>query len=113
MNAPFQLFDALPAHIEDALRRQAGREGLVYFIQSADGHVKIGWAKSPSSRLREIQVGSPHRLRLVAVMRGGRQVEAALHSMLAEFRTLGEWFAPSPKVLECVRQVRLEVGVTA
>lgn len=109
----YQLFDALPAHIEAALRKQWKRTGLVYFIQAYDGTVKIGWAIHPSQRLRNLQVGSAWPLRIVALGGGGQKAEAWLHRRLAESRIAGEWFKPTRLVCGAIEQARLEVGVPA
>ncbi len=116
MTEMFQLFDALPSHIEDALRRRAVRleePRLVYFVQSDDGRVKVGCARRPSDRLKSLQTGSPRPLRLVGLAVGGRVVERHLHKVLFADRITGEWFNPAPVVLAVVRQARLEVGVGA
>ncbi len=42
--------------------------GYVYFIADATGLVKIGVAKEPSKRLKELQTASPTKLKLLAVV---------------------------------------------
>jgi hypothetical protein len=54
------------------------RESFVYFIAGA-GKVKIGRSSAVVSRLLDLQVGSPVRLRLLAVISGGPALEADLH----------------------------------
>jgi len=61
-----------------------------YFIQADSGPVKIGISLCPESRLRDMQVGCPHRLRLLATVPGDR--EAELHTRFASLRMNGEWF---------------------
>lgn len=74
--------------------------GYVYFIQAGkDGPVKIGWAKDPIKRMKELQCASAATLRLLAAERGGRDLEAAFHRVFAVVRIGGEWFAPSSLVL--------------
>ncbi|WP_198042077.1 GIY-YIG nuclease family protein [Kitasatospora azatica] len=43
-------------------------------------------------RLAALQCGSPSRLKLLATFAGGRELEAALHRLLAPRRLEGEWF---------------------
>jgi hypothetical protein len=68
----------------------------VYFIQAVDdqyGPVKIGYAADVHRRLIAIQTGSPLRLRIVAVMDGAQETEAAMHIRHRAARIDGgEWF---------------------
>jgi hypothetical protein len=66
---------------------------VVYAIEGAMGHVKIGTTTDLSSRVRELQTGSPVTLRVLAVCPGDRALEAALHRAYARYRVSGEWFA--------------------
>lgn len=113
MTEQFQLFAALPAHIEDALRASSTVRSFVYFIQADDGRVKIGKARRPSQRLKELQTGSSRNLRLVGLLLGDRQAERVLHERYKVWCVGGEWFSPHPEVLEAVRQSRWEIGVAA
>jgi hypothetical protein len=72
--------------------RRDDADGYVYWIGSDDGDVKIGWALDPEKRLSELQTGNPCKLRVLAVVRGSKRDERALHAKLKEFRGLGEWF---------------------
>lgn len=83
-----------------AWRRQPHRSSYVYFIQAeALGLVKIGWAADPTIRLSRLQIGSPDRLKLLAVIEDGRSLEGVLHIMFAADRAHGEWFRPSTRLL--------------
>lgn len=80
----------------------------VYFIAEEDGGaVKIGSAKDPIKRLREMQTGNPRRLRVELVILGDRDLERLLHQYWEDFAiyaadTRGrvgappntEWFRP-------------------
>lgn len=73
----------------------------VYFVQCDDGMqrpVKIGIALDIKTRIGEMQVGSPHPIRLLASFVGAREVEQQLHRVLAEHRIQGEWFRPCPEI---------------
>lgn len=64
MNAPFQLFDALPAHIEDALRASIERFGvLVPVVKDQHGNIIDGHHRS---RIAD-QLGVPYRVDVVQV----------------------------------------------
>lgn len=79
----------------------------VYFIQRGkNGPVKIGYSKDPEKRLTILQTASSARLRLLAKLRGGARVEKILHEVLDEERVFGEWFAPSPRLLRFIADIR-------
>jgi hypothetical protein len=68
----------------------------LYFIQSAvTGAVKIGVSKHPSKRLRQLQTGSPHLLRLILVLPEKASLERSLHSKMKRGKQTGgtEWFS--------------------
>ncbi|MER6522564.1 GIY-YIG nuclease family protein [Streptomyces sp. NPDC001553] len=65
----------------------------VYVIGSAGStRVKIGTSVSPEKRLKELQTGNPNRLEVLWHTPGGRELEAQLHQVFAEYRGEGEWF---------------------
>ncbi len=99
-----------------ALRRSLRSPGSdtsgqrVYVIESAEGvrGVKIGVARNPKSRLRDLQVARPDLLRVagVVVPSAGTAlaVEQAAHAVAARYRLQGEWFDLSAEAaLEAVR----------
>lgn len=73
-------------------RRQS--EGFVYFLYSpALRRVKIGYSmKTPASRMRDLQVGSPDILVPVLVLRCEVRLESDLHERCDYARSHGEWF---------------------
>lgn len=76
----------------------------VYFIQqgSSDGPVKIGLAKNPLARLKNLQTASPFQLETlfsIYVGNGAAYVEAGLHRHFRDLNTIGgEWFYWSPDI---------------
>lgn len=71
----------------------------IYFIQPEEGGLmKIGFANDPTRRLRELQTGSPLRLRLVAEVPGTIEDERALHRHFRHLRERHEWFRPVPEL---------------
>lgn len=82
-----------------ALRDHRSKRRFVYFVGGDQGAIKIGFAKSPDDRLREIQVGSPIPLSILALVEGGPKLEKGYHRRFAAHRLHGEWFAPHPDIL--------------
>lgn len=78
---------------ETKLRKAISKIGMVYVLRDdVNGRVKIGVALNPLARLRNPQTGSSTRLRLLAIMPGGREGERSLHAIWPERRLSGEWF---------------------
>ena len=75
--------------------REAGyTDGFAYVIRAGeDGPVKIGKAMDPQSRLSEHQTSVWLRLRLLHIMPGYGDTEAALHEWVKDSRIMGEWFS--------------------
>lgn len=79
----------------------------IYFIQAKSGGlVKIGFAKDPATRLRDMQSGCPIPLAILATCRGGQMHEGSVHYRFRAHRAHGEWFAPVPELLAFVAEVR-------
>lgn len=79
---------------------------FIYIIGTILGHKKIGYGKSPRSRLKQLQTGNPERLEILHTVevsdKQARLVEKSSHVILAEYRLTGEWF-----------DVDLETAITA
>jgi hypothetical protein len=66
---------------------------LVYFLHAEDTNlVKIGWTADLDRRFDQLQTACPHKLRLLGVHIGPREVETIYHRDLAPYRQQGEWF---------------------
>lgn len=95
------------------------RDGQLYFVTELDAleaavpmtaPIKIGFSSSPRKRLGELQTGNPRRLALIVVVDGvERELEGRLHAEFAADRLDGEWFQPTPRVIELVEYYRLLV----
>lgn len=88
--------------------------GRIYFIQSGEpadrGPIKVGIAKDPAKRMRDLQIGNPERLRLLGFSDlevDGFQ-EGLLHLELAEHRLSGEWFRPHRDLYDVIDRVCLQ-----
>jgi hypothetical protein len=90
-------------------RRQVNPIGFIYFIGSSRSQaIKIGFsAKYPTARLETLQISSPHKLKLLAVIRGNMRREKKLHEMFAESRLEGEWFKSTPELRRFINDCRL------
>lgn len=67
---------------------------MVYFIEAVGaGLVKIGFTDGdPLDRLKQLQTGCPHMLRLRATVAGGLDTEKEYHTKFIHHRASGEWF---------------------
>lgn len=86
-------------------------ERCIYFIQSGtDGPIKIGIARDPNGRLRELQTANAHSLVLLALFVGTEETESELHARFASARLEGEWFSPSEELLRYVSLVKTRMA---
>lgn len=78
----------------------------VYFIQMGeDGPIKIGYARDPKRRMYELRTASPYPLHLIGTITPAtRADEIALHRRFGRDRLEGEWFSPSPALMEIAQQ---------
>jgi hypothetical protein len=85
---------------------------VIYFVEAPyRGHkaIKIGYSDSFDGvelRLRSLQTGNPHHLRLLAVCPGSIEDEKQLHHDHAEDRLGGEWFWASKTLRSAVRRAK-------
>lgn len=59
--------------------------------------IKIGYTGgfSADTRLNNIQVGHPHKLRILSTVNGDRDLETIIHTVFKLARSNGEWYHPS------------------
>lgn len=83
----------------------------IYFIQAqGDGPIKIGvTGDNPRKRMVKIQSDCPWPVKLLGAIEGTVSQEKQIHLVLARYRTQGEWFEPTPIVLEAI-STALECG---
>ena len=75
--------------------KQRKQGDYLYFIQARKtGMIKIGRSKHPKKRLKQLQTGASHELRLIASFEGLGWREPQLHEDLKKWRIRqnGEWF---------------------
>lgn len=66
----------------------------VYLIRGNDGKYKIGIAKNPSQRIKQLQTGNSDKLQIIETYQSenASKIESALHHRYAHVRNEGEWF---------------------
>jgi hypothetical protein len=79
----------------------------VYFVGSFDNNntltaLKIGESDRPRDRLQQLQTGNPNRLEILKILPGNSQDEKRWHHQWAHLRGKGEWFTPSPELLDFI-----------
>lgn len=69
-------------------------EGTMVYVIRAEGTdaVKIGLASDPIARMKQLQIGTPHRLKIIREIAGDRRDEKSFHRHFKKFRQFGEWF---------------------
>lgn len=69
-------------------------KSYVYFIQSTNKLVKIGVTNNLSARLKQLQTGSPGKLKLLGSIKTNDpyKLEKRLHNKYKNMRVNGEWF---------------------
>jgi hypothetical protein len=93
----------------DAALRDAKPDDIVYFVREGeDGPVKIGMstARGLPLRLSSLQTGNPTPLRVIGTFNGGPKEERELIDGFEGDRIVGEWFAPTPALLETIDALR-------
>lgn len=76
---------------------------MIYFIRdTASGDIKIGFSGNPSRRLAILQTGHANHLELLGVISGSLTEEQALHERFANSHKRGEWFRPTPDLVDFV-----------
>jgi hypothetical protein len=81
--------------LEDAKREAKPKERWVYFIQH-DGRIKIGVSVDPCARAVSLSLRWTD---ILAVVKGGQKLEAALHKRFSAHRVGStEWFTDCPEI---------------
>ena len=69
----------------------------VYIIEAIGADIiKVGVTIDVHRRLRGLQGCFPYKLKLLAIISGGVEVERKLHRLFHEHQFRGEWFAAQP-----------------
>jgi hypothetical protein len=88
------------------INRQQNKKTRAAWLVVCDCGNQIGRAISFKSRLNSIQSSNVEILKVVATMPGGLAEERSLHARFQSTRIRGEWFGPSPELLELIEANR-------
>jgi hypothetical protein len=80
------------------------RDYRIYFARCGRA-IKIGRAVNVRQRVVQLQVGNPHRIRLLGSIAGSEYIEQEFHRVFGPHMIAGEWYFASPCVVESVRHV--------
>ncbi len=86
-------------------QKRQNTEGYIYFVQSGDGPIKIGWSANVESRMKELKTGNPVKLQLLGSFSGSQEVEYFCHKIFKEIAVDREWFSPDPILIDFIRRV--------
>ena len=65
----------------------------IYFIENANGEIKIGRSEDVISRLRQLQTGNSSNLKLRFTINEVKETfEAHIHEIVQAYHIQGEWF---------------------
>jgi hypothetical protein len=76
---------------------------MIYFVQENNGPIKIGYSRSPHTRICSIKTNSSSAISLLGVIKGTKEEEKQLHSRFSHLRVRGEWFSPSEELLGFIK----------
>jgi len=83
-----------------------------YFIGGEEGAIKIGKTLNPQARLRQIQMCSPIKVRILALAPGGGARERAYHVQFGEHWSHGEWHNRHPDILAEIDRINADLAAT-
>lgn len=83
---------------------------MIYFVQDPTTHeIKIGFTDGEADhRRKQFQTGNPRELILLLTTDGDRPQETELHERFKSSRGLGEWFKPTPELLQFILKSQAE-----
>lgn len=103
-NGKLEVARQLVAAVEDlAADAPVRRSQMLYFIQRADGPIKIGVAAHVPGRLKHLQTGSSDLLTLLwSAPQDEHLNERAVHRRFRHLRLEGEWFRAETELLDFI-----------
>ncbi len=106
----FWFYGRLPFQISTD-EEPTDNDRFVYVIKSGDNY-KIGIAKEPRKRMRDLQTGDPteHALVTTSFVSNAQQLEAKIHQHYSQYSVRGEWFKLPFDKLEEVLEILWEKG---
>jgi hypothetical protein len=77
---------------------------MIYFIENTETkHIKIGFSTDVRRRLIDLQISSPHELKILTICEGDDKLEKELHKRFGEHHFRGEWFLPNKELKEYIK----------
>lgn len=76
---------------------------MIYFVERADGLIKIGKAKDYRRRVGQLQ-SEYGRLKIRGLVEGDYSEERKLHRQFANLRIIGEWFRADESLLHFIAE---------
>lgn len=81
--------------------------GFVYFVQGEfGGGIKIGFSKTPESRLKQLQTSYPDTLKILVLVPGNNKDEKTYHKKFEHIKLNGEWFKPDKELLDEIENLK-------
>lgn len=80
-------------------------QGQIYFMQSGNGSIKIGYSTNIEARVSLLQSGNPEILKILRVFPGNIFSEILLQKKFKEYKIHGEWFHPVPELLNFISNI--------
>jgi hypothetical protein len=77
----------------------------LYFILHGN-FVKIGQAVDPNKRLTELQVGTPEKLKILAIIPKMGSVERFCHKKFKHLHSRGEWFKYTEEIDSFIEELK-------
>lgn len=85
--------------------------GFVYFVQGEfGGGIKIGYSKTPESRLKQLQTSYPDTLKILVLVPGNNKDEKTYHRKFEHIKLNGEWFKPEKELLDEIENLKTKHG---
>lgn len=80
--------------------------GYVYFLQDkSTGYIKIGFSTQLEKRIKALGTGLPEKPELLARIKAYAHEEARYHTMFCGDRIRGEWFKPSVRIMNYIKDL--------
>ena len=91
-----------------------GRTGVVYFAQAiGTGFVKIGYSADVRGRIKSLETGCPHDIRVIKTLVGTTQQETDVQFLLRPWHHKREWFDFSDEAIKIIKKLSGENPVLA
>lgn len=82
----------------------------VYFISDGGYAIKIGVGSDPEDRLSKLQVGNAKKLKIIGMVRGSFELEAAIHRHFDANHVRGEWFRDTAELRAFIAKHRTDIS---